>query len=347
MNAIPNTIDRFCTELAGQIRQVESLLPPGIDVKRFMRTAVNAISTHSQADKLLDADRQSLFNACQKAAGDGLLIDGREATLVVFRDKRLDMEVVSYIPMVQGMVKLARNSGEISNLIAEVVYSKDLFKYRPAHDPHPLHQPDWFGDRGEPVGAYAVVTLKDGEKITTVLPGERILAIGQGGRNADQYIPGKGAHYGEWWRKTVIKNVLKYAPKSSQLESALEADNEGFDPDAVPVVEASRVTRLRDRLGKKLPVRTASNPPPGRGETDRSRDPDQDTFIPMDKGPDSDDQVGLAVTLEAIGKCQTQDQLDEVMGEMVPLVHPDLVEQVEVAARDRALEIVAATETGG
>lgn len=223
-------ITAFTKELNSQTRAIESMLPVGMDIKRFLRTVVNTINTHAQSERLLNADRQSLFNACQKAAGDGLLLDSREATLVVFRDKKQGIDRVSYIPMVQGIVKLARNSGEISSLTAEVVYSNDKFVYRPGIDAQPMHDPDWFGDRGDPKGCYAVVTLKDGEKVTSVMPQSRIMEIAGSGNNAKQYIPGQGPNYGEWWRKTVIKNALKYCPKSTHLESALGDSKDSADP---------------------------------------------------------------------------------------------------------------------
>lgn len=257
-----------------QIPRIESMLPPGMDVKRFMRTVVNTVSTHAQADKLLNADRNSLFSACQKAAGDGLLLDGREATLVVFRDKKSNTDQVTYMPMVQGLVKLARNSGDISSIVAEVVYQQDQFTYRPGIDAQPQHEPDWFGERGQPLGAYAVITTRDGEKITSVMPRKRIVAIGKGGRNADQYDPAKGAHYGEWWKKTVVKNVLKYAPKSTYLESAIAADNEHIDPDKIPPdgdipVSPSAAEQLTQIAhGKKPAVRTEKEQPSARAAAD-------------------------------------------------------------------------------
>ena len=213
MSNLP-AVQQLSKDLASQSKAIESMLPPGMDPKRFLRTTVNAISTHAQADQLMQADRASLFNACQKAAGDGLLLDGKEATLVTFKNQ------ATYMPMVQGLVKLARNSGEITTIIAHVVYKDDKFQYRPGIDEQPMHSPDWFAeDRGEP--------------ICSLMPKKRILAIGNGGRNGHQYLPGKGAHFEEWWKKTAIKNVLKYAPKSTYLESALDHDNEGYDPDAV------------------------------------------------------------------------------------------------------------------
>lgn len=234
MSNVP-AVTQLTKEIAKQENSFKSMLPAGMDPKRFMRTAVNAISTHAQSSKLLSADRQSLFTACQKAASDGLQIDGKEATLVTFSNQ------VQYMPMVQGLVKLARNSGKISKIVAEIVCENDEFRYNPGVDDAPVHDIDWFekkGARGDAVGAYAVITLTDGEKIVTVMPKSRILGIGATGRNGQQYDPEKGPHYQEWWKKTVIKNALKYAPKSTYLESALEHDDsEYIDTDTGEVMQ--------------------------------------------------------------------------------------------------------------
>lgn len=231
-------------DMAKRKRQLESMLPAGLEVNKFMRTVVNGISTHKQSDKILGSDRQSLFSACQKAAADGLLLDGREATLVVFYNKDKKVNEVQYMPMTQGLIKLARNSGKISNIIAEVVYKNDDFEYRPGIDDMPVFKPDWFGERGEPVGVYAVILQQDGDPIVRVLSKARVLQIGSSGQNAKQYDPKNGQHYAEWWRKTAIKNVLKYAPSSSSLDQAIDYDNEreGFDYDAAEETGRAPVT---------------------------------------------------------------------------------------------------------
>lgn len=249
-------VQQLTKDLATQSKQIASMLPPGMDPARFMRTTVNAISTHAQSDKLLNADRQSLFNACQKAAADGLLLDGKEATLVVFSGN------VAYMPMTQGLVRLARNSGEIGNISYATVYKNDEFEYYTDLDGvHFIHKAikEWEGDRGEPVAAFCLISLKDSdEKILKVLSKSRIMAIAQGGKNAHQYTPGKGAHFEEWWGKTVIKNALKYAPKSTFLESALAADNEHIDPDQIPSdyvpPQQKKVDDINEDLGTGAPA---------------------------------------------------------------------------------------------
>lgn len=209
-------LQQVCQGLQKMETNFKQALPKGLSVDRFIRTATNAIQMHPQRDKLLNANRQSLYNSCQKAAIDGLMLDGREAALVVFGTD------ATYMPMTQGLVKLARNSGEITTIVSEVVFSNDKFTYRIGIDEMPLHEPDWFGDRGEPIGVWACVKLKNGEVISRLLPKDKIMRIAGKSKNTSQYDPKSGPHYDEWWRKTAIKNVLKYAPKSTELERAME-----------------------------------------------------------------------------------------------------------------------------
>jgi len=199
----------------------EALKNTGVSVDRFIQVAKQGIQTHKDVAKLLNADRKTLYLACQKAASDGLMPDGREGALIVF-----GTEVV-FMPMVQGLIKLARNSGEITNIESAVVYSNDRFSYIMGIDQSPRHEADWFGDdRGEPVGAWALVTLSSGEKIPAMLSKHKIMRVASKSKNAYQYDCKKGDAWEEWWKKTAVKNVLKYAPRSTALDMALEHDNE-------------------------------------------------------------------------------------------------------------------------
>ena len=95
-------------------------LPPQIPVDKFIRTTLTAIQMQPA---LLDADRRSLLGSCMKAAQDGLVCDGREAALVMFG------QTVQYMPMVGGILKKIRNSGELASIAAHVVYENDQFDY--------------------------------------------------------------------------------------------------------------------------------------------------------------------------------------------------------------------------
>lgn len=218
----------------GMKPEISKTLPKHIDPDAFSRTVQTAIMV--QPD-LLDTTPKSLFVACMKAATDGLIIDGREAALVIRRvnvgtrdDPQWEKQSI-YQPMVQGLMKLARNSGQIESITAQVVYKNDEFSFNPSIDVVPNHAPDWFGDRGAAIGAYAVVKLKGGDTIVEIMSAKEIMNIGSQGQNAYQYDPLKGKNFGEWWRKTAIRRITKYIPRSSDAIGRFIAGAEAIDAD--------------------------------------------------------------------------------------------------------------------
>lgn len=242
MQQICKTIDQMDDQLK------EALAGTGVDVRRFIATAKTAIQTHPDKAKLEKADRMSIFLAVRKAASDGLQIDGREAALVVYNTKVKKegggeewIPTANYQPMVQGLVKLARNSGEIEKIGSYIVYEKDSFKFEAGRDEIPRHtapkdengNDNWFAtpkDRGKPIGVWAFIKLKNGEYLDPVmLTAERIGRIATRSKVADNYSATEGKDWEEWWKKAAIRNALKYAPKSTALEKALEDDNNEFD----------------------------------------------------------------------------------------------------------------------
>lgn len=237
-------------------------LPGHIPVERFVRTVHTAIQMNPQIAKAATATpggMQSLLAACTKAATDGLILDGREAALVTFRQnvkqRREDPdrweERVQYIPMVAGLMKKARNSGEIASIAAHVVYEKDKFTYVLGDDERIEHEPA-FGDRGEPIAVYAIVRLKDGSVQREVMDKAAVMRIASQSKNPKQYSPTEGKNYGEWWRKTVIRRISKYLPSSSDRDEfmqAVERIDDGFDFEVAP--NANTVTEQTQPPRKK------------------------------------------------------------------------------------------------
>jgi recombination protein RecT len=79
------------------------------------------------------------------------------------------------MPMIAGVLKKIRQSGEVAKVSAQVVYQNDAFVVRYGfdedveHSPPPLDQP-----RGKPIGAYATAVLKDGSRLLEVMSLEEI-----------------------------------------------------------------------------------------------------------------------------------------------------------------------------
>lgn len=206
------TVRDIRTDINAMEEQFRMALPSHIPSAKFVRTTLTAIQN---APDLLQADRQSLLSSCMKAAQDGLVLDGREAALVIFNTKDGErwIKKVSYLPMVQGILKKARNSGDISTIAAHVAYEKDKFTYVLGDEEKIIHEPNMLADRGRPIAAYAIVKLKDGSVQREVMATAEIEGIRK---------RSKAAQAGPWvtdWsemaRKTVLRRISKYIPSST------------------------------------------------------------------------------------------------------------------------------------
>lgn len=226
------------TVLQGQIEgermaaQLEIALPEHMSVKKFQRVLVTAVSKNPD---LLDADRQSLFTATVDCATDGLLPNGREAALVVYNTKvkRGGQEVwiknVQYMPMVGGIYKKARNSGEITMLDAHLVYAKDKFDYALGLEPRCEHVPFLASgaDRGAVIGVYGVCKLTDGTPYIEVMSVDEVNHIRESSKNPNGGPWAK--HWGEMARKTVIHRLSKRLPLSSDMEKLIQNVEKMYD----------------------------------------------------------------------------------------------------------------------
>jgi recombination protein RecT len=197
-------------------------LPPQIPPQKFIRTVMTAVQM--QPD-LLNADRRSFLAACMKAAQDGLLPDGREAALVIFRTKNGPM--AQYMPMIGGLLKKLRNSGQLASISAHVVYAEDEFVYELGDEERIVHRPKLTGDRGQPIKAYAIAKTKDGAIYREVMSIDEINEVRSVSRAKDS------GPWVTWWsemaRKTVLRRLLKRLPSSADVDAVLESDNETYE----------------------------------------------------------------------------------------------------------------------
>jgi phage RecT family recombinase len=217
--------DAFTAELA-------VALPDHIPVERFKRVCLTAINSSTPQNDLAHADRKSLFQACVRCANDGLYPDGREAALVVFNTKIKDQrgqesyaKLVQYMPMIQGIRKRMRNTGEVLSATAEVVYEHDHFRRQLGEEPKIEHEPPPFGiDRGKLVGAYAIIKLKNGETLRDSMSVVDIERTRAQSRAPNSLMWTK--FYDEGARKTVLRRCSKQAPTGSELDRLLARDEQ-------------------------------------------------------------------------------------------------------------------------
>jgi recombination protein RecT len=219
-------------------------LPAHVTPEKFERTTMTAIANNPD---ILACDKTSILSSCMKAAQDGLILDGKEAALVKFGNK------AQYMPMVAGIMKLVRNSGELSSLTAQIVCQNDKFSYNPASGDAPQHEPDWFGTRGNMIGVYAVAKLKDGSIVVEILSKADVDSVRKRSRSGTSgpWV----TDYNEMARKTAIRKISKYLPKSTDRDServfdAVERMDEDFDDTIpeTPVTPSKRTKRAAEIL---------------------------------------------------------------------------------------------------
>lgn len=203
-------------QLVAMTPEFKNALPSHIKPEKFQRVVMTVIQ---QTPDLIKADRRTLFAACIKCAADGLIPDGREAALVLFGGK------VQYMPMLAGIQKRARNSGEIASIQAHVIYANDRFLIRRGLTETIEHDPLFPGDRGAPIGAYAIAKFKDGSdplfEVMDVAAIERVRKVSRASGNGP---------WVQWWdemaRKTVFRRLSKWLPMDSETDELIRRDDE-------------------------------------------------------------------------------------------------------------------------
>ena len=217
-----NEIAVIRTDLEKMGGQFQAALPAHIPVERFCRVVMTAIQNNGD---LVKCNRATLFNACVRAAQDGLLPDGREGAIVPYGSD------AQWMPMVQGIRKKARNSGEIIDWDAHCVYSGDFFDIELGDRPSIVHKPAK-SDRGVVIGAYSIAHLKDGGMSREWMPVDEIEAIRKKFSKAKKGPWHDHETYPEMCRKTVVRRHAKSLPTSSDLDDLIRRDDVLYDTQA-------------------------------------------------------------------------------------------------------------------
>lgn len=213
----PKTAKALLGRFQGQIAQI---LPRHMTPERMLKLVLVAVN---RTPKLLKCTQESVIESVMRSAELGLDCSGTlgEAYLVPYGN------TCQFIPGYKGLVKLARQSGELSRIEAEVVHEHDDFDYQKGSDFKLVFRPNFRGDRGEPIGAYALIEFKDGGMQSDFMTVAEIEAVRQKspGRNSGPWKD----HWDEMARKTVWRRLSKWAPLSYDLlNRAIEYSDEEF-----------------------------------------------------------------------------------------------------------------------
>ncbi len=244
--------------------QLAAVAAKHMNPERMMRVVANAIRT---TPKLQQCEPMSFLGALMQCSALGLepnTILGH-AYMIPFDKKEKNKETskwevvrtdVQLIIGYKGLIDLARRSGHITSLSANIHYSDDeLWDYEEGTEAKLRHRPGPM--EGKKLHAYAIAKFKDGGHAYVVLPWSHVLKIrdaSQGWqqavrKDADDVKWGRaktgttttpwGAHEDEMAKKTAIRALSKYLPLSVEFMEAMDVDEAkadyrafAFDPTA-------------------------------------------------------------------------------------------------------------------
>jgi recombination protein RecT len=235
-------IDEIRNTLLRMQAQFEMALPKGVSVDKFIRVAVTALQN---TPALMECERTSIYSAAMMCAQDGLMPDGREAALVKFNAKNGPPRA-RYMPMVQGILKKIRNSGELGSISAHVVRVGEQFDYWvDEKGEHVKHIPSFDGEGGIRL-VYARATMKDGASYIEVMSLKQIEQVRSVSRAKDSGDNPWSAWWDEMAKKSAIRRLAKRLPSSSDLDIVTRDDDmydlEGKDA-AETAAQPTRPTR--------------------------------------------------------------------------------------------------------
>lgn len=196
-----------------------------IDPKVLARLVVQASKRDS---KLLQCDFNTVVGGVLEANSLGLEVNSSmgEAVLVPFKNnttKKIEAELlIEY----RGLIKLAMNHPAVKTIFASEVYAEDAFSYEYGTNQHLTHIPSEEVERGDLRCFYAIAQLEKGCIFV-------VLSIKQVEDVRDKYSASyKNDKSSSVWatdfiqmgKKTAIRRLMNFLPKTRELGEALRVD---------------------------------------------------------------------------------------------------------------------------
>jgi recombination protein RecT len=274
--AVIDTVRKMEPEFAALLRT------SGTDIKKFMNNALMAINDKPEV-KSGEVSTRSVFSVCSRAANDGVVLDGKEAAMVIGWNGKLKQKEAQYRLMAAGVMKMIRRSPDISFIASQVVYENDICDISFVTDDIPVkHTVNLKMGRGEPIGAYVVAKLASGEWTSP-----EYMSKGEIDAVRDNYSQkDKEGNFSKMWvnswgeaaRKTVLHRSRKRLPLSEGAETALRQDEDDeFSMDSIEngtgevSTEKKRQTRAAKAVKEASTVTSAAGEPAA--GSDASQDP--------------------------------------------------------------------------
>ncbi|MDE5581991.1 MAG: recombinase RecT [Treponemataceae bacterium] len=215
------TLKQWVMQMSSQIAMA---LPPNITPERMARIAMTALS---KSELLSQSTRNSFLGALLTSAQLGLECNTPlgQAYLIPYTNKKTGRVETQFQLGYQGMLDLCYRTNQYKTIQARVVYKGDEFDYSYGFNENLRHIPH--GKTKDPVFVYAYYELISGGRAFEVMSWKEVLTF------AEKYSQSVKNKKSSPWesdteamaKKTVLKKVMKYAPKSVEIANAVARDS--------------------------------------------------------------------------------------------------------------------------
>lgn len=164
------------------------------------------------------------------------------AWLIPRKNKKMGTIECTVIIGYQGLMELARRSGQIRSISATAVYEGDEYEVRYGLHPDVTHRPNWAAPRtpAKLVGAYAVARVRDSDDpIFVFVPRLEIEAARKRGASGAGVSTPWDTDYEAMALKTAVRRLFRWLPKSVEMAIASVADDAPTPIAATPEIAAA------------------------------------------------------------------------------------------------------------
>lgn len=222
------TLGELKTTLATEyMKQIQNYFG---DEKRAMKFLSGMVSSIQRLPELLNCTPVSLINSYMVMAQLEFMpsaVSG-EAYVLPYENKKKGVFEAQFQLGYQGIVTLLYRAGAKS-VVSEIVRRNDKFSIINGSILHEIDPYKTKEERGEAMGAYAIITTQAGGKVEKFMRMDEIMAHGKRFSKtfSTAFSPWNPENDPEGWmpRKTVLKQAAKLAPKNEVLNFAIAEDN--------------------------------------------------------------------------------------------------------------------------
>lgn len=192
--------------------------------KEFVRLALNDIPKNPQLATIAQNAPRKVVVALMDCARLGLMPGPLGHVYLVPFGEEVQV-IIGY----KGLIDLARRSGDVARVEADVIYSEDAFEYVKGDRPAFIHKPNLASKKRKQediVAAYAFAYDRNGNNLGgAVMPKEDVDAIRGRSKTGGGRSSPWSTDYAEMAKKTAIRRASKLWPVSTDFHEALDTED--------------------------------------------------------------------------------------------------------------------------